>query len=449
MKSREASLRDLADAAQGIRGDLGQAQRALAEVKALEQGRARQREQAADSLRRLEAVVAGSSTRGAAGENILARALGQLPPDLLETNVPFGNKVVEYALRLPGGRYLPIDSKWTSVPALEALAGRRRPAERRRLQEQVARDLRVRIREVAKYLDPERTLGLGLLAVPDAVYGAAPEAHGEGYREGVLVVPYSLALPYVLALYRLALRFGCAVDGDRLAERLRALDEALRAHRRARSRRACRGRSSSSRTPATRCGASSPGRAAWWAACSTTRRPRPRRTRPRAPAPRAIDARPKLALVCTLRLPPGGRCSVMETLAILVAAGRGERMGAGRPKAFLALAGQPLLVRAARALRAAPSVGAIVAVVPADAIDEARALLAPSVPSCVRGGRRRAAAGLGARPGLAGCPRASTASCSSTTRRGRSCRRTWSRRCARGRARARRGPPGGARSSTR
>lgn len=226
MKSREASLRDLADAAQGIRGDLGQAQRTLAEVRALELGRVRQWEMATESLRRLESVIAGSSTRGAAGENVLARSLCQLPPDLLETNLPLGNKVVEYALRLPGGRYLPIDSKWTGVPALEALPDAS-PAERRRLVEQVGRDLRARIRDVARYLDPERTIGIGLLAVPDALYGASPEAHGDGHREGVLVVPYSLALPFVLAIYRLALRFGCAVDGDRLAERLRTVDEAL------------------------------------------------------------------------------------------------------------------------------------------------------------------------------------------------------------------------------
>jgi 2-C-methyl-D-erythritol 4-phosphate cytidylyltransferase len=93
----------------------------------------------------------------------------------------------------------------------------------------------------------------------------------------------------------------------------------------------------------------------------------------------------------------------METLAILVAAGRGERMGAGRPKAFLAVAGQTLLVRSARALRAAPSVGAIVAVVPADALEEARGLLDASVPGCVvvaGGGRRQDSvkAGLDAMP---------------------------------------------------
>jgi DNA recombination protein RmuC len=81
---------------------------------------------------------------------------------------------------------------------------------------------------MGKYLDPERTLGLAVLAVPDAAYEAAPEVHGEAYREGVLVAPYSLALPYVLALYRLTVRFGSAVDTDQLAARLRALGETLR-----------------------------------------------------------------------------------------------------------------------------------------------------------------------------------------------------------------------------
>jgi len=227
-RGREASLLQLAETAQGIRGELGLAQRTLAEVKALEQGRARQMEMAADSIKRLEAVVAGSPTRGVAGENILARALAQLPPDLIEVNVAFGNKCVEYALRLPGGRYLPIDSKWTSVGALERLAVVEDAVERRKLVDQIARDVRTRVRDMTKYLDPERTLSLGLLAVPDAVYSAAPEAHGEGYREGVLVVPYSLALPYVLALYRLVVRFGATVDTDQLTAHIRSLGECLR-----------------------------------------------------------------------------------------------------------------------------------------------------------------------------------------------------------------------------
>jgi 2-C-methyl-D-erythritol 4-phosphate cytidylyltransferase len=81
----------------------------------------------------------------------------------------------------------------------------------------------------------------------------------------------------------------------------------------------------------------------------------------------------------------------MDTLAIIVAAGRGERMGAGRPKGFLEVAGQTLLLRAARALAGAPSVDAIVAVVPAENVDDAQEILraADKVVAVVPGGARR------------------------------------------------------------
>jgi 2-C-methyl-D-erythritol 4-phosphate cytidylyltransferase len=81
----------------------------------------------------------------------------------------------------------------------------------------------------------------------------------------------------------------------------------------------------------------------------------------------------------------------MQAFAILVAAGRGERMGSDRPKAFLDLAGQPLLLRAARAFEAAPSVEGIVAVVPEDGVEAARGLLAPvkKLAAVVPGGSRR------------------------------------------------------------
>jgi 2-C-methyl-D-erythritol 4-phosphate cytidylyltransferase len=66
-------------------------------------------------------------------------------------------------------------------------------------------------------------------------------------------------------------------------------------------------------------------------------------------------------------------------------------MGAGRPKAFLALGGQPILLRAARVFDAAASVGAVVVVVPAAQADAARELLAPirKLIAVVAGGERR------------------------------------------------------------
>jgi len=230
VEGREDSLRGLADVAQGLAGRIAAAQRELVEVKALEQVRARQLDRAADSLRRLETIVAGSSSRGAAGEGILARSLAQLPPDLLETNAVFSGRVVEYALRLPGGRLLPVDSKWTSAASLDRLETTDDPAERRRLIDQVARDVRSRVREMTRYLDAERTLSLAVLAVPDAVHAASAEAHAEGWREGVMVVPWSLTLPFLLVLYRLAVRSSGApgAEGGERAARLERVGECLR-----------------------------------------------------------------------------------------------------------------------------------------------------------------------------------------------------------------------------
>ncbi|MDR3051942.1 MAG: 2-C-methyl-D-erythritol 4-phosphate cytidylyltransferase [Oscillospiraceae bacterium] len=91
------------------------------------------------------------------------------------------------------------------------------------------------------------------------------------------------------------------------------------------------------------------------------------------------------------------------TWAVLVAAGRGNRMGAGRNKALLPLAGVPVLVRTARAL-ALPQVAGLVAVAAAGEETEVRALLAAAgiAAQVVHGGADRQAS---VRAGLAAVPR--------------------------------------------
>jgi 2-C-methyl-D-erythritol 4-phosphate cytidylyltransferase len=81
----------------------------------------------------------------------------------------------------------------------------------------------------------------------------------------------------------------------------------------------------------------------------------------------------------------------METLAIIVAAGRGERMKAERPKAFLMLGEESMLGRATRAFEDAASVDALIVVVPEGEEANARAALRDVGKPCsiVPGGARR------------------------------------------------------------
>jgi DNA recombination protein RmuC len=178
-------------------------------------------DEARASLKRLESVIAGSSTRGAAGENILEEALRHLPPEMLQRNVWVGGKVVELALRLPGGKLLPMDSKWVSSVALEQLADPGIDAARRaQLTAQVEREVERRVREVSQYIDPVTTSPFALAVIPDAAYDVCRGAIVSAHHRHVMVVGYAMALPYLLTLYQLHLQFARTVDMEKLQSAL-------------------------------------------------------------------------------------------------------------------------------------------------------------------------------------------------------------------------------------
>ena len=64
-----------------------------------------------------------------------------------------------------------------------------------------------------------------------------------------------------------------------------------------------------------------------------------------------------------------------RTAALVPAAGRGERLGPGAPKALRDIGGVPMLVHAVKALSSAPGVDVVVVAAPADAVEETRALV--------------------------------------------------------------------------
>jgi DNA recombination protein RmuC len=211
-----------------LRDRLAQTQSLLEGLRAVFASRQQVEEDARQSLRRLEAVIAGSPTRGAAGENILEEAFRHLPPAMLRRNVWVGGKVVEFGLQLPGGKLLPIDSKWTSSAALEELARADVPAGRRaQLAAAVEKEVERRVREVSQYIDPATTAPFALAAVPDAAYGVVRSAFAEAHRRHVMIVAYSMALPYLLLLYQLHLQFARSVDMENLQACVMEIDRQL------------------------------------------------------------------------------------------------------------------------------------------------------------------------------------------------------------------------------
>ncbi|MEX0991645.1 MAG: DNA recombination protein RmuC [Actinomycetota bacterium] len=219
LEVQSAEMRRLADAARSGDGETGRltaeisaARRSLGELSVREEERRVREGETIEIVRRLSGALAGGSSKGRFGENILREQLAALPPGMLVTDFRVNGKVVEYGLELPDGRRLPIDSKWSADAELAALEAADGAAASDAAMRSVEKVVGARAKEVAQYLDPALTAPVAVAAVPDAAYEAIRKAHTEAFARGVVIVPYSTALPILLFLHSLVSRYGSAGD---------------------------------------------------------------------------------------------------------------------------------------------------------------------------------------------------------------------------------------------
>jgi DNA recombination protein RmuC len=234
LEVQAAELRRLADGAavqgggaEALRREVGAARSVIERLAVREDERRERDRESWEVVGRLSTVLAGGASKGRAGENVLREHLAQLPPGMLVTDFRVNGKVVEFGLELPDGRRLPIDSKWTALAELESLEACEDPPERDRLAREVERHVAARAREVAQYLDPAITAPVAVAAVPDAAYAVLRRAHADAFSRGVVIVPYSTALPVLLFLYSLVHRFGDPGDSRAALEEMASLLDAM------------------------------------------------------------------------------------------------------------------------------------------------------------------------------------------------------------------------------
>lgn len=206
---------------------LQELQRDLASLQSTLEARKRQEEQAQDTLRKIEAVIVGASSRGAAGERVLEEALAQFPPEMVDRQFRVNGRTVEYALVLPGGKRIPIDSKWPARDLLEALSQAAEPEQQKVLTDRIEKEVLKKVAEVTKYIDPATTTDFAVAAVPDAVYFACGTALSQAAQQRVRLIPYSLVPHYLLDHFQLQLRYARAVDVEHLEHALSQIEANL------------------------------------------------------------------------------------------------------------------------------------------------------------------------------------------------------------------------------
>ena len=182
-------------------------------------------ERVEENINKVVAILTGRRS-GQAGEQVVSELLNAVPDDWLERKIKLGSGEVEFAIKMPGGYLIPLDSKFVSPELITQSESDGGEQMRRRVRDEVRR----RAQEVAKYLTDHRVLGFGIAAVPDSVYDLCRDAVKAAAHDRIVVVPYSLLLPFVLSLYLMAQRLGIS----RLGETDQAIGTAITALEQAR-----------------------------------------------------------------------------------------------------------------------------------------------------------------------------------------------------------------------
>jgi len=180
-----------------------------------------------ERIKRVDEILAGTTAKGLSGEEILRETFKKLPPEMIESNFKVRGKIVEFALILPNGKRLPIDSKWPASKLLLDLEKETEPEKRKKIIQEIEKEVVQRIGEVKQYIDPDLTWSQAVAAVPDSVYSVCQKAHLKAREENVILMPYSMVLPLLLYMYRLHLQYAISIDIENLQNHLISISKNL------------------------------------------------------------------------------------------------------------------------------------------------------------------------------------------------------------------------------
>jgi DNA recombination protein RmuC len=192
----------------------------IEELRKSEEVRREREREFLERIKRIDEIIAGTSAKGISGEEILRETFKKLPPEMIETNFQVRGKVVEFALVLPNGKRLPIDSKWVAGKLILDLEKETDPKKKKEIIDDIEKEVIKRIKEVKQYIDPDLTWSQAIAAVPDSVYAVCKSAHLRAREENVILMPYSMVLPLLLYIYRFHLQYAISLDFENLQNHL-------------------------------------------------------------------------------------------------------------------------------------------------------------------------------------------------------------------------------------
>jgi DNA recombination protein RmuC len=220
---------ELVGATSAMRAELTSAKNDLTELHTHAKAEQEAERQITESIRRLEMVIAGTQSKGSAGENIIDLVFAKLPIEWQVRDFRIGGKTVEFGLRLPNSLIMPIDSKWTATNLFEQFISTDDIEEQRRLKKAIEDEVLQKAKDVKKYIDPSVTVNFGVAVIPDAIYDLCSGIQPQVFQMSIVLVSYSMFVPYLLLVFQTILRSGQSIDLQKLDAYIQTAEENIKA----------------------------------------------------------------------------------------------------------------------------------------------------------------------------------------------------------------------------
>lgn len=179
--------------------------------------------------RRIHNIMIGSYEKGRTGENYLRNMMAELMKiGIVKQNAYVGGKVVEYGVVFRDGKMLAIDSKVVATKQVERLFDEGlSDTERSQFRATIRSELRKKIDEVCKYIDPQSTLPCAVMAVPDSIVELSSEVVPDAVQKNVMVVGYSAVPQLIVYFVRIHGFYAIQEDVAEMKDRLMAIQQEL------------------------------------------------------------------------------------------------------------------------------------------------------------------------------------------------------------------------------
>jgi len=179
------------------------------------------------SIKNIESLFRGSKSKGMAGENILREIFKLFPPELIVFDYRIEGRPVEFGLKLPDGRIVPMDSKVVALEEMSKLDTEQDEDIRQSLIKKIELEVAKKIKEVSTYVHPPVTWDRALMMIPDSLYSVLKESFARAYSQSVILIPYSMAVPYILTFLDLHKRTLATYDEQQVESFLEDLGRLL------------------------------------------------------------------------------------------------------------------------------------------------------------------------------------------------------------------------------